>query len=125
MATFETEDEEMYSRKIRFKHMGSCLSDQEYEYQIDETNNVIRVTARQFDSSLFMGLVESIERDHKIKLHTDDNDGWSPARPTWKLTLDLNGVNYIVDAARLMNIGGNYNFSIVLMLWPWTKPLAR
>ena len=98
----------------RYKHSGSCLSDQTFHAEINWEENLIDVQLAAFDSALFLDFVRKLEFNHGIRAYTDDNDGWTPVQPSWQLKVRIGDMNFSATVARLMNMGPSVDFSVVL-----------
>lgn len=98
----------------RCKHNGSCLSDQTFNAEIVWEEKRIDIRLAAFDSSLFIDFIRRMESNHGIRAWTDDNDGWTPLRPSWQLVVRIGDTNFSAVVARLMNIGPSVDFSVVL-----------
>lgn len=76
------------SEKLLMKHMGSCAPDLPLEYRIVESAKMVRVKAEQFDAAHLYQLALYL-KERNIDLIHDDNAGWVPPRPTWRMMLDI------------------------------------
>lgn len=108
----------MTSRTVRFKHLGSCLSDVEFSFDINHEKKTIGITLRTFDSALFASFIEMLEREDGILAYADDNTSWNPIRPLWLLRVSIAGVWYRADVARLIDTTGTNRRDFAVALIP-------
>lgn len=108
--------------KLIMKHMGSCLPDQPFDAEIVSEENRIDIRLMEFDSSLFVSFVLSLESDLLIRAYADDDEGWTPIQPTWQLRVILGEIEYEARVVKLSSLGAGSRFSVTLTEF---QPITR
>lgn len=108
--------------RICMKHMGSTAADLDIGYRVDKDRRIVLLQADVFDSALVANFfVRVLEQDNGIGAIRDDNVGWNPPRPPYRVFLDLRGQHYEVTAHRLMNLTKDAKDEIAVVLEPFNE----
>lgn len=98
------------------KHMGSCAADLPLEYRIDAELKRVEVKAKHFDSALLDTFAHRLLlENHAIQIIRDDSSGWNPARPEWRLFLDMSLAYFEVEFIHLLPLGTGGRYTVVLL----------
>lgn len=89
-------------KRIHMKHQMSGAADQAIEYEIDVASKTVEIAMQQFDSALFALFVTRVLEDEGIIAFTDDQEsGYTPKRPEWKLFATFAGVRLRAEVYKL------------------------
>lgn len=89
---YQEYDVRMRDLNFYIKHQFSCLADQTFRVLIDDENMIVTVISRVFDSSLLGWLLtHGLVDDHGVVAFCDDNSGWNPKSPPYRLRVRIGG----------------------------------
>lgn len=69
------------------KHWMCSLPDVKVAIDIDATARVVTLETEALDSVLLLQVVSRLLPEHGIVAYSDEDAGWTPARPDWSLRI--------------------------------------
>lgn len=101
---------------IRWKHQFTDAPDCEFHCIADDEALVVEVvpTPDHLDSGLLIDLALRTFPKHGIDAVAHQGEGWSNARPPWKIVLNLGGVPYKIEIVEMMRLGNNKTYTVLL-----------
>lgn len=106
-------------RGMLMKHQMSTAADLEIQYEIDAEAKLVTLQMPFFDSALVEWFVlrclAGTDYGAGLDIIRDDNAGWHPPRPAWRMIAEVAGQPFTLEMTRLMRLGGNFDrYALVL-----------
>lgn len=100
------------------KHSMSVAGDLNLDYQICVEQKLVTVAVPFFDSYLVESFLLRRLVELGIDVVRDDNQGWFPPRPAWKVMIDIGAQHFSLEIIRLMFPLGSSEKRYALVLTP-------